>query len=81
MIKILSKVNFFNKKNKLAFIFVHFNFSSLLGLYSLSQLLGAELDRESLVIISQLCQSGVNPEALSIIIQELKKEQQIKNQS
>lgn len=43
-------------------------------LYELSTLLNTNLDRQSLSIIVQLCELGVNPEAISAAVKELRRE-------
>ena len=40
----------------------------------ISQLLNTGLDAETLAICVKLCESGVNPEALASVIQELRSE-------
>jgi mitotic-spindle organizing protein 1 len=44
--------------------------------FELNQLLGSDLDRESLSIIIQLCEIGINPEALAACVKELRSEAQ-----
>jgi len=46
-------------------------------LHGISELLGCELDKESLTIIASLVQLGVNPEALAQAVKELQKEKQL----
>mmetsp|Transcript_7258 Transcript_7258/g.9197 ORF Transcript_7258/g.9197 Transcript_7258/m.9197 type:complete len:81 (-) Transcript_7258:1153-1395(-) len=43
-------------------------------LYELSRLLNTGLDRETLSILVSLCEHGVNPEALAMVVKELKRE-------
>ncbi|KZP30528.1 hypothetical protein FIBSPDRAFT_814838 [Athelia psychrophila] len=43
-------------------------------LYDISQLLNTQLDKESLATCVGLIESGVNPEALAAVIQELRRE-------
>ncbi|KAI0664224.1 mitotic-spindle organizing gamma-tubulin ring associated-domain-containing protein [Cubamyces menziesii] len=43
-------------------------------LYDISQLLNTGLDRETLATCVGLIESGVNPEALAAVIQELRRE-------
>lgn len=43
-------------------------------LYEISQLLNTGLDRTSLGLLVSLCENGVNPEALSAVVKELKRE-------
>ena len=40
----------------------------------MSRLLNTGLDRETLSILVTLCESGVNPEALAVVVKELRKE-------
>ncbi|KAL9655028.1 hypothetical protein ABK040_008811 [Willaertia magna] len=48
--------------------------------YEINQLLNAGLDRESLSIVMNLCELGVNPEALASCIKEIRNEAQKLNQ-
>jgi len=43
-------------------------------LLELSNLLNTGLDRESLAILVSLCENGVNPEALAMVVKELRRE-------
>ncbi|KAE9391338.1 hypothetical protein BT96DRAFT_865011 [Gymnopus androsaceus JB14] len=43
-------------------------------LYEMSQLLNAQLDKETLTTCVRMIESGVNPEALAAVIQELRRE-------
>ncbi|KII87417.1 hypothetical protein PLICRDRAFT_43055 [Plicaturopsis crispa FD-325 SS-3] len=43
-------------------------------LYDISQLLNTQLDKETLVTCVGMIESGVNPEALAAVIQELRRE-------
>ncbi|TFY75492.1 hypothetical protein EWM64_g8521 [Hericium alpestre] len=43
-------------------------------LFEISQLLNTELDRETLATCVGMIESGVNPEALAAVIQELRRE-------
>ncbi|TFL05094.1 mitotic-spindle organizing gamma-tubulin ring associated-domain-containing protein [Pterulicium gracile] len=43
-------------------------------LYDMSQLLNTGLDEETLAIAVNMIESGVNPEALATVIQDLRKE-------
>ncbi|KZV71537.1 hypothetical protein PENSPDRAFT_548991, partial [Peniophora sp. CONT] len=43
-------------------------------LYDMSQLLGTQLDRETLATCVGMIESGVNPEALAAVILELRRE-------
>ncbi|KAH9995092.1 mitotic-spindle organizing gamma-tubulin ring associated-domain-containing protein [Russula vinacea] len=43
-------------------------------LYDMSQLLGTQLDKETLATSIGMIESGVNPEALAAVIQELRRE-------
>lgn len=43
-------------------------------LYDISQLLGTQLDKETLATCIGMIESGVNPEALAAVIQELRRE-------
>jgi len=43
-------------------------------LYDMSQLLGTQLDKETLATCVGMIESGVNPEALAAVIQELRRE-------
>ena len=40
----------------------------------ISQLLNTGLDRESVSILTSLCEMGVNPEALAAVVKELRRE-------
>lgn len=40
----------------------------------MSRLLNTGLDPETLTICVKLCESGINPEALALVIQELRRE-------
>mmetsp|Transcript_28328 Transcript_28328/g.37058 ORF Transcript_28328/g.37058 Transcript_28328/m.37058 type:complete len:84 (+) Transcript_28328:41-292(+) len=42
--------------------------------YEISTILNTGLDRSSLNILVNLCESGVNPEALAAVVQELRAE-------
>ena len=46
----------------------------LAALMEISKLLNTGLDSETLTICVRLCESGVNPEALALVIQELRRE-------
>lgn len=43
-------------------------------LFEISQLLNTGLDRHSLSILLSLCEHGVNPEALAMVVKELRRE-------
>lgn len=43
-------------------------------LYSISNILDTGLDRETLRILVGLCETGINPEALALIVKELRRE-------
>ncbi|KAL5007264.1 hypothetical protein ScPMuIL_016070 [Solemya velum] len=43
-------------------------------LFDISKILNTGLDAETLATCVRLCESGVNPEALAMIIQELRRE-------
>mmetsp|Transcript_16283 Transcript_16283/g.19032 ORF Transcript_16283/g.19032 Transcript_16283/m.19032 type:complete len:86 (-) Transcript_16283:8-265(-) len=43
-------------------------------LFELSQLLNTGLDKTTLSILVSLCENGVNPEALAMVVKELKRE-------
>lgn len=43
-------------------------------LREISQILNTGLDSETLALCVRLCELGVNPEALAVVIRELKKE-------
>ena len=47
------------------------------ALFELSNLLDTGLDRETLAILVELCESGVNPEALSKVVVELRRESEV----
>ncbi|KIK38295.1 hypothetical protein CY34DRAFT_809510 [Suillus luteus UH-Slu-Lm8-n1] len=44
------------------------------ALYEISQLLNTQLDKETLATCVGMIESGVNPEALAAVIQELRRE-------
>ena len=44
--------------------------------YEINNVLGAGLDRESLSIVMNLCEMGINPEALAACVKEIKSEAQ-----
>lgn len=44
------------------------------ALFEISDLLNTGLDRESLSVLVQLCEMGVNPGALVHVVQELRRE-------
>ncbi|CAM9379341.1 unnamed protein product [Heterosigma akashiwo] len=44
--------------------------------YEISSILNTGLDRDSLNILVNLCESGVNPEALAAVVQELRSSQE-----
>ena len=46
----------------------------VLALSEISHLLNTGLDSETLAVCVRLCEQGVNPEALAIVIKELQKE-------
>ena len=50
---------------------VFFNFEALL---EISKLLNTGLDAETLAVCVRLCESGVNPQALAMVIQDLRRE-------
>jgi len=43
-------------------------------LYEISQILNCGIDRSTLSILVSLCENGVNPEALALVIKELRRE-------
>jgi mitotic-spindle organizing protein 1 len=43
-------------------------------LFSISRILDTGLDRETLRVLVGLCEAGVNPEALALIVKELRRE-------
>nr|GAT46730.1 predicted protein [Mycena chlorophos] len=43
-------------------------------LYEMSELLNTQLDKETLTTCVRMIESGVNPEALAAVIQELRRE-------
>lgn len=43
-------------------------------LFSISNILDTGLDKETLRILVGLCEAGVNPEALALIVKELRRE-------
>nr|CAG8574549.1 241_t:CDS:2 [Entrophospora candida]CAG8584120.1 13721_t:CDS:2 [Entrophospora candida] len=43
-------------------------------LYEISTLLNTGLDRETLSLCINLCENGVNPESLAVVIKELRRE-------
>lgn len=43
-------------------------------LYEISQLLNCGLDQNVLSILISLCENGVNPESLAVVVKELKTE-------
>jgi mitotic-spindle organizing protein 1 len=43
-------------------------------LYEMSRILNTGLDRETLAICVSLCEAGVNPEALAVVVKELRRE-------
>ena len=45
--------------------------------FELSNLLDTGLDREALAILVELCESGVNPEALAKVVIELRRESEV----
>ena len=47
---------------------------SLDDLFELSTILNTGLDRDTLSILVQLCECGVNPEALAAVVKELRRE-------
>jgi mitotic-spindle organizing protein 1 len=40
----------------------------------MSQVLGCGIDRKSMLILIQLLEAGVNPEALAAVVKEMKRE-------
>ncbi|KAL2630711.1 hypothetical protein R1flu_015397 [Riccia fluitans] len=44
--------------------------------YAISNLLNAKLDRSTLSILIALCDHGVNPEALAVVVKEMRLEAQ-----
>ncbi|KAG2068749.1 hypothetical protein BDR04DRAFT_1023772 [Suillus decipiens] len=48
-------------------------------LYEISQLLNTQLDKETLATCVGMIESGVNPEALAAVIQELRREAAAQN--
>lgn len=51
-----------------------FFFFSISALLEISKLLNTGLDAETLATCVRLCENGVNPEALVLVIQELRRE-------
>ncbi|KAJ8095218.1 hypothetical protein PM082_010440 [Marasmius tenuissimus] len=47
-------------------------------LHEMSQLLNTQLDKETLTTCVRLIESGVNPEALAAVIEELKRENTVR---
>lgn len=47
---------------------------SMDALYEISLLLNTGLDRQTLSVLVSLCEAGVNPEALALVVQELRRE-------
>ena len=45
-------------------------------LYEMSNILNSDLDKESLAILVSLCESGINPDALIAVINQINKESQ-----
>lgn len=43
-------------------------------LFAISKILDTGLDQETLKILAGLCEAGVNPEALALIVKELRRE-------
>ncbi|KIL69397.1 hypothetical protein M378DRAFT_69606 [Amanita muscaria Koide BX008] len=43
-------------------------------LYEISQVLNTQLDKDTLATCVSMIESGVNPEALAMVVQELRKE-------
>ncbi|DBA86566.1 TPA: Mitotic-spindle organizing protein 1 [Trebouxia sp. C0004] len=43
-------------------------------IHQISQILDTGLDKETLSILTALCESGVNPEALAAVVRELRRE-------
>ena len=52
----------------------YFNFFFISALLEISKLLNTGLDAETLATCVRLCENGVNPEALVLVIQELRRE-------
>ncbi|KAF4593949.1 hypothetical protein EYR40_008747 [Pleurotus pulmonarius] len=50
-------------------------------LYDISQLLNTQLDKDTLATCIGMIESGVNPEALAAVIQELRRESSSLNQT
>ncbi|GAB5033317.1 Hypothetical protein NocV09_01300580 [Nannochloropsis oceanica] len=50
------------------------------AVHEISNLLNTGLDRQTLAILVNLCEAGVNPEALALVVQELRKEAASKQQ-
>ncbi|KAF9266860.1 hypothetical protein L218DRAFT_896029 [Marasmius fiardii PR-910] len=48
-------------------------------LYEMSRLLNTQLDKETLTTCVRLIESGVNPEALAAVIEELRRENMARN--
>ena len=44
------------------------------ALFELSQILNTGLDKRTLGVLVTLCEAGVNPEALAVVVKELRKE-------
>ena len=42
--------------------------------YEISKLMNTGLDREQLSILVSMCENGVNPEALGVVVKELRRE-------
>ena len=43
-------------------------------LHEISKLLNTGLDKETLAILVQLCEAGINPDALAAVVKELRRE-------
>ncbi|TFJ81069.1 hypothetical protein NSK_007712 [Nannochloropsis salina CCMP1776] len=53
---------------------------ALEAMHEISKILNTGLDRETLAILVNLCEAGVNPEALALVVQELRGEAARKRQ-
>ena len=52
---------------------------TLLAAYEISKILNTGLNRETLAILVSLIEEGVNPEALAAVVQELRREKELRN--
>lgn len=55
-------------------LFIETLFDSVSVLFSISKLLNTGLDRDTISVLFKLCEQGVDPEALALVVEQLRQE-------